>query len=69
MKIELIKEETFHNDVCYFITIDGKRVEGGLCKTRYEAESLYKKLLINPYYTEKKIEILNSQDIELPLSK
>ena len=37
MKIELIKEETFPNDVWYFITIDGKRVEGGLCKTRYEA--------------------------------
>jgi len=67
MKIELVKEEKFNENPWYTIQIDGKYVTGtGIIE---KAEKLYNELISNPDILKSKINILKSQEIDLPLDK
>lgn len=66
MKVELIKEERFNESPYYIIRVDDKFVTGS--PEQEKAEKLYNDLISNPDALKTKIEILKSQEIDVPLA-
>ena len=64
MKVELIKEERFNESPYYIIKVDDKFVTGAIQLDK--AEELYNDLVSNPEVLKTKIEILKSQEIDVP---
>lgn len=66
MKVELLLEQRFNESPFYIIKVDDKFVTGS--SQQEKAEQLYNDLISNPDALKTKIEILKSQEIDVPLA-
>jgi len=67
MKIELSEEKKFNSDPWYIVRVDGQYITGSGDKEK--AEGLYNELVSDPEMLKTKVNILKSQEIDVPLDK
>ena len=67
MRIELSVEQKFNAEPWYIVRVDGQYITGTGIKEK--AEELYNKLVSDPEMLKTKVNILKSQEINVPLSE
>jgi hypothetical protein len=67
MKVELIEEVKYDENPWYVVRVDGNYVKG--TGNKVVAEKLYNQILADPSTVKTKINILKSEEIDVPLDK